>query len=536
MSAESKKQKTRTAPHLKKVRQLLNNPVVKSFIYGRVVLIFVLLLLQLFLFLAFSIWLEPYTKYFFGSGLVASFIFLVYLFNSRGKNEYKMAWMLPVMFFPLFGIGLYVLMHIGNLPHKLKKQIKLLKKETEQILTVPDFADTPVQYPEIQDIALYLKNEALSPPYTNTSIQYFPNGESAFPVMINSLKKAEKFIFIEYFIINTGCLWDAILNILIQKVAEGVEVRVMYDALGSVAISPVNYEKYLKALGIQAKAFIPLVPVVSAHLNNRDHRKICVVDGECAFTGGINLSDEYINKMHKGNYYWKDTVIRVTGKAVRSFSSMFLQLWDLINFTSDNFDAYLELPYKSYDIPGVVIPYGDNAYNKKDIAENVYCYILSHAKKYVHITTPYTILDNQLMNALIFAVNRGVEVSILVPRHIDHYITHCIGRTFIKTLTDNGIHVYEYTPGFIHSKMFISDDTTAVVGSINLDYRSLYNQFEDAVFMYKCPVIDEIEKDFKETQARCTEITAEVYKKSPVVKRVIGRIFRLCAPLLIVVR
>jgi cardiolipin synthase len=211
---------------------------------------------------------------------------------------------------------------------------------------------------------------------------------------------------------------------------------------------------------------------------------------------------------------------------------MFLELWDLINYTTDNLDTYLELPYKEYDVPGVTIPYGDNAYNKKDIAENVYIYILSQAKKYVHITTPYTILDNQMMTALIFAAKRGVEVSILVPRHIDHYITHCTGRTFIKTLTDGGVRVYEYTPGFIHSKMFISDDTTAVVGSINLDYRSLYNQFEDAVFMYKCPVVAEIERDFKKTREQCIEITAEVYKKSPAIKRVVGRVFRLCAPLL----
>jgi cardiolipin synthase A/B len=532
MSAQQKKQKSLKAPHLKKVRKLLNNPVVKSFIYGRVVLIFVLLFFQLFLFLAFSLWLEPYTKYFFGSGLAASLVFLVYLFNSEGKNEYKMAWMLPVMFFPLFGIGLYVLMHIEDLPHKLKKQIKLLKRETEHIISLPDFADMPVLYPEIRDLVVYLKNEALSPPYTNTDIRYFSNGESAFPVMIDCLKNAKKFIFIEYFIINTGCMWDAILNILIQKAAEGIEVRVMYDALGSVAISPVNYENYLKSLGIQAKAFIPLAPVVAAYLNNRDHRKICVVDGECAFTGGINLSDEYINKMRKITYYWKDTVIQVKGKAVRSFSGMFLQLWDLINYTPDNLDTYLEVPYISYNTPGITIPYGDNAYNKKDIAENVYCYILAHAKKYVHITTPYIILDNQIMNALIFAVNRGVEVSMIVPRHIDHYITYCTGRTFIKTLTDRGVRIYEYTPGFIHAKMFISDDTTAVVGSINLDYRSLYNQFEDAVFMYKCPVIAEIEKDFRETQIQCTEITGEVYKKSPAFKRIVGRVFRLCAPLL----
>jgi Phosphatidylserine/phosphatidylglycerophosphate/cardiolipin synthases and related enzymes len=532
MPAELKKQHERKAPHLKRVRKLLNNPVVKSLIYGRVVLIFILLLLQLLLFLTFSIWLEPYTKYMFGSGMAVSFLFLVYLFNREGKNEYKMAWMLPVFFFPLFGIGLYVLMHVEDLPHKLKKQIRALGKKTEHITSLPDFTDPSVPYPEIRDIAVYLRNEALAPAYTNSNVEYFPNGETAFPEMIASLKRAKKFIFIEYFIINAGVMWDAMLNILVQKAAEGVEIRVMYDALGSITISPAAYEKYLTSLGIQAKAFIPLAPVVAAYLNNRDHRKICVVDGECAFTGGINLSDEYINRMRKKPYYWKDTVVRVTGRAVRSFSSMFLQLWNLVTYTSDNFDTYINIPYRTYDVPGVVIPYGDYAYNKKDIAENVYCYILSQAKKYVHITTPYVILDNQMLNALSFAVSRGVEVSMLVPKHFDHYITQCTGRVFIRTLNGKGVRVYEYTPGFIHAKMFIADDTTAVVGSINLDYRSLYNQFEDAVFMYKCPVVRDIEKDFEDTKAQCTEITAETYKKSPVIRRIVGRVFRLCAPLL----
>jgi cardiolipin synthase A/B len=529
VSATSKRQKT---PQPRKVRLMLNNPVIKSIIYGRVVLIFLLLAIQLFLFLAFFIWLEPYTKYLFGSGVIVSLIFLIYLSNSNGKNEYKMAWMLPVMALPLFGIGLYILAHFEDMPKKIKKELKLWKQEKEHILSLPDFVNAPIPEPQIQDIVSYLKNEAFYPPYDNTDIQYYPNGESSFPDMLDNLNHAKKFIFIEYFIINSGFMWDKILSILIQKAAEGVEVRVMYDGFGSAAISPVSYEKYLKSLGIQAKAFIPLVPVIAAYLNNRDHRKICVVDNEYAFTGGINISDEYINKARNQSFYWKDTVIRVSGRAVRSFTGMFLELWDLIQDVSEDRNRYLELPCKSYTAPGIAIPYSDNAYNKKDIAENVYLYVISQAKKYVHITSPYTVLDNQMMATLIFAAHRGVEVSLIVPRHIDHYITFCTGRTFIKTLIDNGIRVYEYTPGFIHSKMFISDDTTVVVGSINLDYRSLYNQFEDAVFMYKCPAVACIESDFIETKARSAEITPEVYKKSPAMRRIVGRVFRLCAPLL----
>lgn len=529
MSAESKKQKTLRP---RKVRQLLNNPVVKSMIYGRVVLIFFLLALQLFLFFAFFIWLEPYSKYLMGSSVAASFIFLIYLFNSKGKNEYKMAWMLPVMFFPLFGIGLYILMHLKDMPHEFKKSIKKIKRETELILTLPDFTNTPIPYPEISGITSYLKNEAYYPAYVNSEIIYYPNGESAFPDMLDSLKHAKKFIFIEYFIINSGIMWDSFLDILVKKAAEGVEVRIMYDALGSASIAPVSYERYLQSLGLQAKAFVPLAPVVAAYLNNRDHRKIFIVDGECAFTGGMNISDEYMNCMRGQSFYWKDTAVRVRGKAVRSFSGMFLKLWDLTTNTEDDLGRYLDVPYESFDIPGVVIPYGDNAYNKKDVAESVYCYIISQAKTYLHITSPYLILDNTMMNALIFAARRGVEVSIIVPRHIDHYITHCTGLTFIKTLIEEGVRVYEYTPGFIHAKMFISDDTTAVVGSINLDYRSMFNQFEDAVFLYKNPVVPEIEKDFIDARALSSEITKAAYKKIPALQRAVGRVFRPAAPLL----
>jgi cardiolipin synthase A/B len=529
MHTASKKQKTLRP---RRTRRLLNNPVIKSLIYGRVVLIFLLLIVQLFLFLAFIIWLEPYSKYLFGSGIAVSIIFLIYLFNTDGRNEYKLAWMIPVLLFPLFGISFYILMHLEEMPREIRRNIKAIKEETKHVLALPDFTETQMPYPEISDFVMYMKNEALVPPYLNNEIKYYPSGESAFQDMMESIRHAEKFIFIEYFIINPGYMWDSILNVLIRKASEGVEVRVMYDSLGSAAISPVYYERYLKSQGIKAKAFIPLVPVVAAYLNNRDHRKIWVVDGQCAFTGGINLSDEYINKARNMNYYWKDTLVCIRGRAVRSFTGMFLQLWDLMTETEDNYTGYLEQPYASYNIPGIAMPYSDNAYNKKDIAENAYCYILSRAHRYVHVTSPYMVIDSQMMNAFIFAARRGIDVSVIFPSHIDHYITYCTGLIFIKTLIDNGVHVYEYTPGFIHSKMFISDDTSAIVGSINLDYRSLFNQFEDALFMYKCPVIADIEKDFTETRNNCREITAESYKKIPAFRRAVGRVFRLCAPLL----
>ena len=349
--------------------------------------------------------------------------------------------------------------------------------------------------------------------------------------MIRAMKAAKKFIFMEYFAIFPGVMWGTILDTLIEKRKEGVEIRIMYDGFGCAPLSPRSYQKYLRSLGLQAAIFTPVIPIFTAYLNNRDHRKICIVDGKTAFTGGINLSDQYINETHKYGY-WKDTVIGVSGPAVRSFTGMFLELWDIVTETKEDINTYLDLRYKKYDVPGIVIPYSDNAYNNQDIAENVYYYIITQAKKYVHITTPYVIIDNQMMNALIFAARRGVDVTLIVPRTIDHFITFCTGRVFINTLVENGVRVYEFTPGFIHAKMFISDDTTAVVGSINLDYRSLFDQFEDAAFIYKHPVVAEIETDFQKTKAQSSEITKATYKKTPAHRRIIGRIFRVFAPLL----
>ena len=513
-----------------KLHKSLANPVVQSFIYGRSVCIVLLLIIQILLFLIFFLWFNYYIEYFLAIRLFASMLFLIFLINKKEKNEYKLMWLLPVIILPLFGISFYILVHFQIAMSKMKVRISQAAKTPKT--RDANYYATNIPYAHIHDIVTYLKDTASFPPYTHTSIEYYPSGEAAFPEMIKALRHAKKFIFLEYFTLFPGQMWDTILDILLQKRTEGVEVRIMFDGFGCTPISPRNYQKYLKSIGLQHVAiFVPIIPIFAAYLNYRDHRKICVIDGKYAFTGGINLSDQYINKTHKYGY-WKDTVVRIAGPAVRSFTDMFLDLWNIVTNTKADCKPYVDIRYKKYDVQGVVIPYSDNAYNDNDIAENVYYYIITQAKKYVHITTPYVILDNQLMNALVFASQRGVEVTILVPRTIDHYITFCTGRTFIKSLIDHGIRAYEFTPGFIHAKMFISDNTTAVVGSINLDYRSLYDHFEDAVFIYKNPVVAMIESDFQKTKAQCTEITAAVYKKIPLLQRMIGRLFKVFAPLL----
>ena len=322
------------------------------------------------------------------------------------------------------------------------------------------------------------------------------------------------------------------MELLEQKVKEGVEVRVLYDGLGSTIMSNRYYENYLNSKGIQTRIFLPLKPFISTQINNRDHRKIVIIDGQVAFTGGLNITNEYFNLEHKRFSYWKDNGIKISGPAIKTLLSLFLQNWNLNNSKQDVFEQYLNIQIEEKKAKGEVIPYGDDAYNNVDIAEDVYISILNNAQKYVHITSPYIILDNNLQNAILYAVRRGIEVSIIVPQEADHLITSCIGKTYLRTLTKGGVKVYLYKKGFIHSKTFISDNETATVGTINLDYRSLYHHFECGVVLHQLPVIQEIESDFLQTLQDCSLMEIEDYKKIPKGYRLIGRLFRIFAPLM----
>ena len=353
----------------------------------------------------------------------------------------------------------------------------------------------------------------------------------------------KNFIFIEYFIIDVDKTWASILRILEKKVTEGVEVRVLFDGLGSPNASSKKYQKYLRQQGIKVHSFSPLIPFFSTHQNNRDHRKIVVIDGKVAYTGGLNISNEYMNVDMQFNRfkYWKDNAIRIQGSAIQNLTKLFLEDWNIQvkkkhfkdGYNSiDDFERYLNQDCQVFDCDGVIIPYGDDASNNRDIAENVYIHIISTAKKYLYITTPYMVIDNQLMDALIFAANSGVDVKIIVPSVPDHMITFYVGKTFLKTLVQNGVQVYLYEKGFIHAKTFISDDIVSTVGSVNLDYRSLFHHFECGAVLYNCQTIEKIKNDFTETLHDCSKMTLSDYKKIPIFYRMIARILRIFAPLM----
>ena len=325
-----------------------------------------------------------------------------------------------------------------------------------------------------------------------------------------------------------------ILEILIAKAKAGVDVRVMYDGMCEISTLPSNYCKLLEEEGIKAKSFAPIRPFISSHYNYRDHRKICVIDGKVAFNGGVNLADEYINEIERFGH-WKDTAVMLKGDAVSSFTLMFLQMWNVDEKTPDFKEAAaLDSAERSEQIhpSGFVIPFCDCPLDEDKVGEAVYMDILNRAGKYVHIMTPYLILDGELETALQYAGQRGIDVKLILPGIPDKKLAYSLAKTHYARLLKAGVKIYEYTPGFVHAKVWTSDDEKGVVGTINLDYRSLYHHFECATYMYQTDCISDIERDFQETLAKCRPVTEETIRGTEKIYKIMGPIAKLIAPLL----
>ena len=338
-------------------------------------------------------------------------------------------------------------------------------------------------------------------------------------------------------------MWGRVLNILKRKAAEGVEVRFMYDGMCELSLLPYNYPEKLEKLGIKSRMFAPIMPFISTHYNNRDHRKIVVIDGKVAFTGGINLADEYINRKKRFGY-WKDTAVMIQGDAVRSFTLMFLRMWNgesnIRRFgvpgtalPHDDYEYYLSVEQDRHaDADGYVIPYGDTPYDGERVGEMVYLDIINQAKRYVHIMTPYLIIDSQMITALTYAAKRGVDVSIVLPHIPDKKYAFALAKTHYAELTRAGVKIYEFTPGFVHAKIFVSDDIRGVVGTINLDYRSLYLHFECAAYLHGVSELAVIEKDFEDTVKKSILITEEDIRNQKLLSRLAGKVLKPLAPLM----
>ena len=506
---------------------------IATFLFSRIFIFGLMIIIQILFFwaVAYNVVLDKSVSYVVTLLQVLS---VVYIVSDKSDPTMKLIWVIFIVVVPGFGFLMYLYTKLQPGSIKLRKKIEHIDLKSQRYMQPEQqiYNDLQIQDKQVSMIAKYVYDYTGCPVYKNTDVTYFSCGEEKYTALIEELENATDFIFMEYFIIQQGKVWDSVLNILERKAKEGVEVRVMYDGLCSLTKLPVGYYKKLRQMGIKSKTFAPARPFFTTEQNNRDHRKILVIDGKVAFTGGINLADEYMNLVEKFGY-WKDTAVMLKGDAVKSYTLLFLQMWNVTERTIGNFDRYLDIKIpKIYDDNGYIIGYGDEPVGKERVGESVYLHMINTANRYLHIVTPYLILDNVMMSALKFAAKRGVDVKIVMPGIPDKPYAYCIARTYYSELIEAGVEIYEYTPGFTHAKMFISDDEKATVGTINLDYRSLYLHFENGCFIYKNNVIYDIEADYENMLAVSKKVSLIEYRNRPLWYKVCGKLLRLISPLM----
>ena len=503
------------------------------FITQRMVITALLIVLQALLLFGFIWKLDNYFVYFYAGSVLLSLLITLGIINSKSNPAYKIAWLIPILLFPVFGGLVYLLFGSDRTGRYLRKKLQGIGTEMDNVIGEAHRRSGAEQLPpDAANQSRYISHCAYCPPYQNTTTEYLPLGEVKFERMVEELKKAKHYIFLEYFIIQEGKMWNTILDILRQKAAEGVDVRVIYDDMGCIMILPTGYDKTLEQMGIKCRIFNPFVPILSSRFNTRDHRKICVIDGNVGFTGGINLADEYINAYEKHGH-WKDTSILLKGEAVFNLTVMFLSMWDYLDGTTGKTDYSRYYPTVwDENAKGYVQPFADNPLDDEAVGETVYLNLINKAKRYVYITTPYLILSSEMLTALTSAAKCGVDVRIITPHVPDKWYVHAVSRSHYQPLIEAGVKIYEYTPGFIHAKTFVVDDDYAVVGTINLDYRSLYLHFECAVWMYQTPSVAQVRDDFFKTQQISQEITLEECRSLSFPRRLGRSVLRVFAPLM----
>lgn len=503
--------------------------------FGRVTITLLLLAIQIVWIVAFIVELHNYYIVYSWVVSIIALIIVVALASKRDNPAYKLIWTIIVLAMPLFGVALYVSFGHNNVNKRVKKKFDMNNLQLKQYITKNKEVIEQVREEDRQigNICRYIENVAGYPAYNNVELRYHSTGDEALEELKKALLKAEEFIFMEYFIIDAdGKVFGEIVDILAKKVKDGVEVRLIYDDIGSVAYMNKQDFRRIKAMGIDIKVFNPIVPIVSAFINNRDHRKITVIDGKVAFTGGYNLADEYANVINPYGV-WKDNGIACEGPAVDSFTAMFLEMWNTISGERDNNDKYFNR-YKNEQLKydGYIQPYADTPLDHERVGEDVYLNIIKTACDYIYIYTPYLILDNEMMNEICLAAKSGVDVRIITPGIPDKKTVFMLTQSYYEQLIDAGVRIYQYAPGFVHAKTYLCDDNIATVGTINMDYRSLFLHFECGIFMYKCKAIDNIKEDFEKTFLECKEITKEIAKNKNIFVRGFQALLRLWAPLI----
>ena len=502
-------------------------------LFGRTAFVIIAILMQFAFFFILINWLYRYSVLIHLLFVLLGMFVVIHIFNEDTNSAFKMAWIIPVLIIPIFGTMIYVFVNLQLGTKIMRSRLASIDKQLHEKAKTSDAVLEKLES-ELhgeRGLASYLHNAGDFPAYYDNDIEFFPLGEFKFEEMKKQLMAAEKFIFMEYFIIEEGIMFNSILSILEEKVKQGVEVRIMYDDMGSLGTLPASYAKQLEKKGIKAVSFNRISPIINTIMNHRDHRKILVIDGKVAFSGGANLADEYINKKVKYGH-WMDNIICVRGKAVWSYLVMFLTNWNALRHEDEDYTVFKNskiVDETSFD--GYIAPYAETPLDQELTGQSVYEDLLNSANEYVYIMTPYLIIDSEMINTLIHTAKKGVDVRIIMPGIADKQIIHDMGTTYYAQLIQGGVKIYEYGPGFVHSKVFISDDTYATVGTINLDYRSLYLHFENGTLLYKSKKILDVKQNFMDTLSKCKEIQIEDTHVN-IVKGLFLSIIRIFSPLL----
>lgn len=502
------------------IRTLVSRAVITGFLF----------LLQILLILLFVLEFSAYYLLFQICSIILGLICSLLILEKNGNPAYKIAWLFPMIVFPIFGAILYLTFGSHKLSERKRKKMMIIDKEQKKLCSYFDSIIPINDDPDGQKQANYLQYKAYAPAYANDYSELLSSGEVKLNKMLEELNKAEHFIFLEYFIIREGEMWSAVLEILKSKAKSGVDVRIIYDDFGSIVGLSKDYPQKMEKFGIKCCVFNRIKPELSPRLNNRDHRKICVIDGKVGFTGGINIADEYINKQQRCGH-WKDTSIMLKGRAVTSLTVMFLGMWEYVTKHEENVTDFVYYGESGGKSDGYVIPYSDNPLDDEPVGQNVYLNLIYSAKKYLYITTPYLIIENEMTTALCNAAKSGVDVRIITPHIPDKRFIFSVTRSNYEVLLDSGVKIFEYTPGFVHAKMFVCDDKYATIGTVNLDYRSLYLHYECGVWLAHSKSVVEIRDDIMETLDVCEQIPEDFSKNTPF-KRLAYGIIRAFAPLL----
>lgn len=519
----------------RKIKINMGNKVTEreiNYIPGRYIIAFLITIIEILAIIGIVVALCYFVPYFYIAAYVTAFAVELKIIASDDNPDYKIPWMLFVLILPIAGFMLYFIFSSRKLKKKYLKRLKELKNLAYKKDSTAELNDLEQKNSIAASQAKMLCNIAETHVFSNTKQTYFSSGEKYYAGLINDLKSAKRFIFMEYFIIEEGKFWNSILDILKEKVNQGVEVKVVYDDIGCMSTLPGNYAKKLKKYGIDATPFSRLRGAADSEFNNRNHRKITVVDGFIGYTGGINIADEYINEIVKYGH-WKDVGIRIEGNAVWELTKLFLIDFGINVKTMPSIKQELYPSVLSNKQQGYVIPFGDGPkplYERR-VGKSVIQNMLNNATKYVYITTPYLIIDNDLCTSLENAALRGVDVKIIVPHIPDKKIVFNMTRSFYKRLISAGVHIYEYEPGFIHAKTYVADDEFAMVGTINLDYRSLVHHFENGIWMYNCECIKDIKQDITNTLENSFEVTSSMLKTN-IFNRFFRALVKIFAPML----